>query len=129
MKVAGGFIDIVGQALSLLCIVHCAAMPLVLAAVPTFAGVFGRAHPVLLILVFATALWSFVPGYRHHRNLSVLLLGIAGVALLAMGTLPSNSLATETAFSVSGAGLMLFAHWKNRTAHRHCDHCEAEAKA
>ncbi|MBK7857476.1 MAG: MerC domain-containing protein [Archangiaceae bacterium] len=118
--------DLIGQTLSVLCVIHCAATPIVLAVAPAAMGAFGHAHPVLLIAVLATAAMSFIPGYRHHRQTTPLLLGLGGVTLLTLGTtLFHESLALDTAFSVSGAALMLAAHWKNRTAHRHCHACEA----
>jgi hypothetical protein len=121
--------DLIGQALSLLCMIHCAATPLVLAVAPAAIGVFGGAHPVLLVLVLATAAWSFVPGYRHHHQPAALMLGLAGVALLSLGTLAFHAtLALDIGFTVTGAALMLVAHWKNRTAHRHCA-CQREALA
>jgi hypothetical protein len=118
--------DLIGQALSVLCVIHCAATPVVLALAPAAMGMFGNAHPVLLLLVLATAAMAFIPGYRHHRHALPLLLGLGGVTLLTLGTVVFHtSLALDTAFSVSGAALMLTAHWKNRTAHRHCHACEA----
>jgi hypothetical protein len=118
--------DLIGQVLSVLCMIHCAVTPVVLALAPAAMGVFGSAHPVLLVLVLATAAWSFVPGYRHHHQPAALMLGFAGVALLSLGALVFHATpALDVSFTVSGAALMLLAHWKNRSAHRHCHHCEA----
>jgi hypothetical protein len=117
--------DLIGQALSVLCMIHCAVTPVVLALAPAAMGVFGSAHPVLLVLVLATAAWSFVPGYRHHHQPTALMLGLLGVALLSLGTLVFHSvLALDIGFTIGGASLMLLAHWKNRIAHRHCHDCE-----
>jgi hypothetical protein len=118
--------DFIGQALSVLCVVHCAATPVVLALAPAAMGVFGNAHPVLLVAVLATAAWAFIPSYRHHRQPVPLALGLGGIVLLATGTLLFRSdVVLDTVFSVAGASLMLTAHWKNRSAHRHCHACEA----
>ena len=118
--------DFIGQVLSVLCVVHCAATPLILALVPAAAGIFGNAHPVLLALVLATAAWAFIPGYRHHGQRTPMLLGLGGITLLALGTFVFHaSTVLDIAFSVAGAALMLTAHWKNRAAHRHCHACEA----
>jgi len=120
--------DLIGQTLSVLCVIHCVATPIVLSLAPAMMGVFGNAHPVLLVLVLATAAAAFIPGYRHHRQVAPLLLGLGGVMLLTIGTVVFHAdLALDTAFSISGAALMLAAHWKNRTAHRHCHACEANA--
>ena len=116
--------DFIGQVLSVLCVVHCAVTPVVLALVPAAANVFGGAHPVLLALVFATAVWAFIPGFRHHKQWQPMAFGLAGLSLLALGAFVFHgSLALDISSSVAGAGLMLVAHWKNRSAHRH--HCHA----
>jgi hypothetical protein len=118
--------DFIGQALSVLCVIHCALTPVVLLLAPAVAGIFGNAHPVLLMLVLGTAAWAFIPGYRHHHQRAPMLLGLAGITLLGLGTFVFHAVpALDIAFSVSGAGLMLTAHWKNRAAHRHCHACEA----
>src|SRR3954468_9192309 len=94
--------DLIGQTLSVLCVLQCAVTPVVLALAPAAMGVFGKAHPVLLVLVLATAAMSFIPGYRHHRHVAPLLLGLGGVTLLTLGTVMfHSSLALDTVFSVS----------------------------
>jgi hypothetical protein len=113
--------DVLGQALSLLCLVHCMATPLLLMLAPTLAGFLGGWHPVLLGGVVLTAAWAFVPGYRYHRSKAVLALAGAGVALLAIGVLAFHDhFALETAMTVTGAGMMLSAHWKNRQLSATC---------
>ncbi len=110
-----------GQALSLLCLVHCFATPIVLMLAPALAGFMGSWHPVLLVGVVGTAAWAFIPGYRFHRNASVLMLAAGGVALLAIGvTVFHDFFLAETAMTVTGAGLMLAAHWKNRQLAKTC---------
>ena len=71
--------------------------------------------------VVATAAWAFIPGYRYHHNKTVLALAAGGVVLLAVGTLVFHfNFFAETAMTVSGAGLMLAAHWKNRQLAKTC---------
>lgn len=113
--------DVWGQALSLLCLVHCIATPVVLMLAPAMAGFLGGWHPVLLAGVVATAAWAFVPGYRFHHSRSVLLLAAGGVTLLAVGvTFFHDNFAAETSMTVSGAAMMLAAHWKNRQLVKTC---------
>jgi hypothetical protein len=50
--------DLLGQVLSLICLVHCIATPLVLMLAPALAGFLGSWHPVLLVGVIATAAWA-----------------------------------------------------------------------
>lgn len=120
--------DMVGQALSVLCIVHCAVTPFLVLAAPALTPILGDAHPVLLVLVLATAVWAFVPSYRHHHNIAIPAMGLAGVGLLALGALVFHAQPwVETGFTVMGAVLMLVAHWRNRVAHRQCHSCAVSA--
>jgi hypothetical protein len=113
--------DLWGQALSLICLVHCIATPVVLTLAPAMAGFLGGWHPVLLAGVVGTAAWAFVPGYRFHRSNLVLGLAIGGVSALAIGvTFFHESFAAETAMTVTGAAMMLAAHWKNRQLAKTC---------
>ncbi|MBL8956848.1 MAG: MerC domain-containing protein, partial [Myxococcaceae bacterium] len=109
--------DFIGQALSVLCVIHCALTPVLVLLAPAVAGIFGNAHPVLLALVLVTAAWAFIPGYRHHGQVAPVVLGLGGIAFLALGTFVFHgSMVLDTTFSVAGAALMLTAHWKNRAA-------------
>lgn len=113
--------DLLGQAISLVCLVHCLATPLLLMLAPALAGFLGGWHPVLLVGVLVTAAWAFVPGYRYHRSKAVLVLATSGLTLLATGvTLFHENFVAETAMTVVGAGLMLAAHWKNRQLAKSC---------
>ena len=113
--------DLWGQGVSLICLVHCLATPVVLMLAPALAGLLGGWHPVLLAGVVATAGWAFVPGYRYHRNKTVLALAAAGVTSLTIGvTVFHDFFLAETAMTVTGAVLMLTAHWKNRQLARTC---------
>ncbi len=81
---AGGA-DLFGMACSLACAVHCAAMPLVIAAAPAVGGSWlgGEAvHFVLLPICAAAAAWSMRPGLRRHGRRSPTALAVCGVALL-----------------------------------------------
>jgi len=110
-----------GQLLSLVCLVHCMATPVLLLLAPTLAGFLGGWHPVLLVGVVGTAGWAFIPGYRFHRSKAVLLMALGGVTLLATGvTLFHDHFVAETAMTVGGAALMLAAHWKNRKLAQAC---------
>lgn len=108
-------VDWLGQALSVVCLVHCAATPLVLALLPAATGVVAGWHPVLWGLVVVAAAVAFVPGYRHHRRRDVLLWAALGISLLALGAFWESALAwAEVVLSMAGASAMLYAHWRNR---------------
>jgi hypothetical protein len=107
--------DALGQVLSAVCAVHCVTTPLLLGLVPAAGAVLGGAHPVLLVAVVAVALWAFVPAYRCHRAKHVVALAVAGVALLAAAALLfDDAPAMDIGLSLTGAALMMAAHWRNR---------------
>jgi|CXWL01.1.fsa_nt_gi peptidoglycan/LPS O-acetylase OafA/YrhL len=107
--------DSVGQALSVLCIVHCLATPFVLAAAPTASHLLGGVHPVLLVFVVGTALWAFIPGYRHHKRPMIIVAALVGVTLLTVATvLFEGNIWLEGALTIPGAAMLMWAHWKNR---------------
>jgi len=123
-----GLGDIAGMAASSLCIVHCLSMPLLAVAAPAL-GVglehdHGHGHPdavhaTLLWVISLAVLVALVPGYLRHRQLPVLLLGIAGLAsfvaaLFVLG--PRFGHGFETAGAVLSGVLLMAAHYRNRRA-------------
>lgn len=116
--------DTLGQVLSAVCAVHCVTTPFLVTALPAAGSVLGGAHPVLLVLVIAVALWAFVPGYRCHRNPAVVGLALGGITFLSVAALAfEGNVVAETALSLVGAALMMVAHFRNRVllraAHAH----------
>ena len=77
--------DALGAGLSLLCVVHCAATPLVIAYLPLL-GLEWLAregfHRWFALAAIGVGGLSFVPGYLRHRRTAVPLLGSAGLLLL-----------------------------------------------
>jgi uncharacterized membrane protein (Fun14 family) len=121
---AGDPPDTLGQVLSAVCAVHCVTTPVLVTVAPAAGSVLGGAHPVLLVLVIAVALWAFVPGYRCHRNAAVVALALGGIAFLALAALAlEGNVVAETLLSLVGAALMMAAHYRNRVllraAHAH----------
>src|SRR3546814_5117753 len=84
------FLDRFGATGSLICAVHCALLPLVLAAIPSLglSEWLGDGFE-LAFVVFATSVgvFSLVYGYRRHRRIRALGLLLAGLALLWAGLL------------------------------------------
>jgi MerC mercury resistance protein len=82
--------DAVGATLSLLCVVHCMAMPLVIAYLPLF-GLEWLAREVFHRWVAMAAIvcgaMSFVPSYLRHRRATIPLLGAVGLLVLCWAAL------------------------------------------
>jgi hypothetical protein len=107
--------DAVGMLISILCLLHCLVAPLLIAAVPAlglgFLAVDGI-HVAFAVAVLLAAVLALIPGYRQHHKLSVLVLGAAGVLLVAMATaLPAG--VPETAVTVLGSSMLIAAHVTN----------------
>jgi len=123
------YIDRLAIALSTICIVHCLAMPLLLALVPMaaiFADGDGHFHQLLLWLVVPTSALGFGFGYRLHRNAGIVGVGVVAVAILGVVAFYGHyawGTVIEVAVSVVGSVMLAGAHWRNfrevRRLHRH----------
>lgn len=101
---------------SLLCLVHCLALPILLLALPGMAGLFFGSeafHPVALALVVPLALAAFRLGYRRHRTRRPALLGLAGMGCLIAALLPGFGKQGETGLTVAGSLLLVAGHVMN----------------
>jgi len=128
MKKLVRFADYAGMAASALCLVHCLAMPLLLAAFPLLGlGSDHHAlHDALLVAATVPVLLALAPGYLRHRDPIAPALGIAGLALFLAAVLvigPRAGHGAETAAAVVSSLLLLSAHVRN---HRHCGQCAAK---
>ncbi|MCL7714336.1 MerC domain-containing protein [Stenotrophomonas mori] len=82
------FLDRFGAFGSLLCAVHCAALPALLVLLPSLGLSFWLSHDVeQVVVVFVTVLglFSLLWGYRRHRALHALALLLPGLVLLWTG--------------------------------------------
>jgi hypothetical protein len=127
MKTLIRLADYAGIAASALCLVHCLAMPLLLAAFPLLGlGEDHHAlHDALLLGVTVPVLLALVPGYLRHRDPVALSLGLAGLGafLLAVFVLgPRLGEMAETVAAVLSSALLLGAHLRN---HRYCKDCRS----
>jgi len=123
------YLDRIAIALSTICIVHCLAMPLLVALLPVAAVAFGNDahfHALLLWLVVPTSAVGFTLGFRVHHSVSIVTLGALSVAVLAVVALWGHAVwspAAEIAVNVAASLLLASAHWRNfrevRRLHRH----------
>ncbi|HEX5750235.1 MAG TPA: MerC domain-containing protein [Archangium sp.] len=115
--------DAWGQALSVLCMAHCALLPLALGALPAVLSQSLEEAPLhLAVLPLAAVLGgvSFVPGFRQHRDWRVLALGTAGLALLGLAQTVLPEGVAETAMTLAGGTTLVVAHGLNRRRCRDC---------
>jgi hypothetical protein len=119
--------DYAGMTASALCLLHCLAMPLLMAAFPMLglAHAHDSFHNSILAAVSIPVLLSLLPGYLRHRDGVVLALGALGLGsfLAAIFILsPMYGEMAEAAGAVLSGVLLLSAHIRNR---RFCAHCSA----
>ncbi|MEC3910735.1 MerC domain-containing protein [Sphingobium sp. CR2-8] len=105
---------------SSLCMLHCLGLPLLFALLPAIAGRVDPGesfHLIMLALAVPTSLFALVQGWRHHHAASLLVMGVAGLALMTIGALATNSAAWETLWTLAGSLMLAGAHianWKRR---------------
>lgn len=93
-----GKLDRAAVFLSGLCLVHCLALPVVLAVFPLLGGVFiphETFHQLILVAVLPTTTLALGSGYRCHRQPGVLALGALGLAGLIAAAFIVHRLGAE----------------------------------
>jgi hypothetical protein len=119
--------DYAGMTASALCLLHCLAMPLLMAAFPMLglAHEHDAFHDSILAAVSIPVLLSLLPGYLRHRDGTVLALGGLGLGsfLGAVFILsPVYGEGAEATGAVLSGVLLLTAHIRNR---RFCVRCSS----
>lgn len=80
--------DLTGILLSLTCLVHCLALPLILLLAPALSRWIALpegVHAAILLLALPAAAIAMRDGWRRHRRLAPTVLAVAGLGLLALG--------------------------------------------
>lgn len=123
------YFDRVAIALSTICIVHCLAMPFLIALLPVAAFAFGgdgHFHAFMLWFVVPTSVLGFSLGFRVHGLMDSAALGIIAIATLSAAALWGHTAwdpTLEVVVSVAASMLLAVAHWRNfravRRVHRH----------
>lgn len=118
--------DQIAIALSAICLVHCLAVPVLVAVLPVAAVAFGEDqhfHGLMLWLVIPTSVAGFGMGYRVHRRAGIVALGAAGVVVLVLAAIYGHEVwrpDLEVVVSVFGSLFLGGAHWMNFRAVRRC---------
>lgn len=102
--------------LSGLCLVHCLALPVLIAGSPLlaqFGG--GHFHLQMLAIVAPLSVLALAFGFRRHGSLRILFWGAFGLALLAAGAIAHEQLgvAADRTLTVTGAVLLAVVHYLN----------------
>lgn len=103
--------------LSTLCLVHCLALPLIVAGLPVLAQYSeGHLHAQILVVVLPLSTLALILGFHRHRDWKILLGGAAGMLLLIIGATFAHQqlgIATDRAFTIAGSLTLATAHFFN----------------
>lgn len=80
--------DLTGIALSLTCLIHCLALPMLILVAPALSRWLAlpeQAHAAILLLALPAALLAMKDGWRHHGRVTPAIFASAGLGLLALG--------------------------------------------
>jgi hypothetical protein len=123
------YFDRIAITLSTICIVHCLAMPLLIAFLPVAAitlGTDGHFHWLMLWLVVPTSALGFALGLKVHGKPGIVVVGALAVTVLAIVALRGHGAwdtSIEVAVNVAASIVLAGAHWRNfrevRRVHRH----------
>jgi peptidoglycan/LPS O-acetylase OafA/YrhL len=118
--------DFIGIGLSLLCLVHCLALPVLIAFAPAILrGLPGDdvTHRSLAVLIGFVGFLAFRSGYKVHRRRWVLAAFITGLLMVSLAAVLGDEVLTgygEAAITVCGGLLLVTAHLVNHSFCRSC---------
>jgi peptidoglycan/LPS O-acetylase OafA/YrhL len=118
--------DFIGIGLSLLCLIHCLALPVLIAFAPAILrGLPGDdiTHRSLAVLIGFVGFLAFRSGYKVHRRRWVLAAFITGLLLVSIAAVLGDEVLTrygESAVTVCGGLLLVTAHLVNHSFCRSC---------
>ena len=110
-----------GLVVSGVCLVHCAALPLLAIALPAAAVLLDpqlhhRFHWLMLALAIPASAFAFVLGTLRHRRWIWPAVGVAGLSLMTFAVIeddPAGDLAREVVLTLAGATIVAIAHVLN----------------
>jgi hypothetical protein len=113
--------------LSLACMIHCLLMPAFLILTSGFLALSidnEFIHKVFLIIVLPVSLYALIAGYRNHKILSYLYLGVSGLWLLIFAVFFGEGVFGEYAeqsLTLVGSIIVAFSHYQNYQACKKLD--------
>lgn len=110
-------LDVTAVTLSGLCLLHCLALPFVVAGLPFLSTISGdHFHAEMLWIVLPISLVALGLGYHKHRSFLVWWIGAPGMLLLVIGGTVAHEmygLAADRSFTLLGALVLAVAHFMN----------------
>jgi hypothetical protein len=111
------WLDGAAVGLSALCLIHCLALPLLVAGLPFLAQFEeGHLHAQMLVVVLPLSVVALGLGFRHHRSVRIVLAGVLGMITLVVGATLAHTrlgLTADRVFTIAGALILATAHFYN----------------
>ncbi|MFN7116212.1 MAG: MerC domain-containing protein [Saprospiraceae bacterium] len=118
-------LDFLGFSASMLCALHCMAIPLVM-TIGALSGLAWLENPwieaTFIGLSFVIATWSLTRSYLlHHHHLTAIRIVALGFALILVSRFVEHH--WEPIFAAVGGITIAGAHWKNWQLQKKCTRC------
>jgi drug/metabolite transporter (DMT)-like permease len=129
MRTIQNFTDKMAISLSLLCAIHCLALPLLIVLLPSITALqlYGEDfHLWMLLAVIPTSLYALGVGCKAHRRYRVLILGLLGLLFLILAVVLGEAFLGERGekiLTLIGAVIMASGHYWNYRLCQHQDIC------
>ena len=118
--------------LSIVCALHCLALPSLLVLLPSLTALNladEMVHLWMLVAVIPISIYALTMGCRKHKRLSIMLHGLVGLAVLIAAALLGHDIlgeAGEKAVVTTGAFIIAVNHWQNHQLCRRLN-CECHS--
>ena len=115
--------DKLAISLSAACVIHCLFAPTLIIFAYSFLSFSVESeliHYIILTLALPISGLALVLGYRNHKVLSFLMIGITGLSLMLLAVLLGEG-TSEKVLTVIGSCTVAYAHYKN---HKVCKELE-----
>ena len=117
--------DKMALSLSAACVIHCLFAPTLIIFAYSFLSFSIESeivHYIILMLAVPISALALTLGYRNHKVLSFLIIGIFGLSLMLFAVLLGEGL-SEKVLTVIGSSIVAYAHYKN---HKVCKELECD---
>ena len=118
--------------LSIICALHCLALPSLLVMLPALTALNladEMVHIWMLVAVIPISIYALTKGCRKHKRLEIMALGLTGLAALIAAALLGHDILGETGEKTvvtTGAFIIAVSHWQNHQLCRRLN-CECHS--
>lgn len=111
--------DKFAMSLSMICLIHCLFAPSFIILTSTFLSFSYDnefMHKMILLLAVPISIFALIMGYKNHKTISFLLIGILGLLILILAVLLGERMLGEygeKGLTLMGTIFVTYSHYKN----------------